>query len=376
MRNSLLPLLFFFFLAMILFGVSYGAWAYLRTDGFVAPTLQKVQDIAPDEAVRISLDFAVASPDFLRQIRVMPALPVRMEWEGGESTLVLTPKDAWKLETRYTVILPEVTPQPFRTLPETRLTFQTKAYPNVVSVTPENGAKDVILGVEDPIRVRFDRSTKDFYVKFSLNPEEELTYQNNFEKTEFQLLPKTGALKGQHYRLTLFVKHRNASDKDYVKVFESTFSVLPPFEGWEKDFAKRLEQARIYTPAKISSGKYIDINLSSQVMVIFENGRAIDAYLVSSGKRGMDTPQGSYTIQNKALKPWSKQYSLYMPHWMALTSDGKYGIHELPEWPGGYKEGQDHLGTPVSHGCVRLGVGAAKTVYEWAEVGTPVIVHE
>jgi hypothetical protein len=66
---------------------------------------------------------------------------------------------------------------------------------------------------------------------------------------------------------------------------------------------------------------------------------------------------------------------LYMPYWMAITPDGKYGIHELPEWPGGYKEGANHLGRPVSHGCVRLGVGAAKTVYEWASEGTTVVVH-
>ena len=64
-----------------------------------------------------------------------------------------------------------------------------------------------------------------------------------------------------------------------------------------------------------------------------------------------------------------------MPNWMALVASGKFGIHELPEWPSGYKEGASHLGSPVSHGCVRLGVGPSKRVYDFAEVGTPVIVH-
>ena len=54
----------------------------------------------------------------------------------------------------------------------------------------------------------------------------------------------------------------------------------------------------------------------------------------------------------------------------------KYGLHELPEWPGGKKEGEDHLGTPVSGGCIRLGVGAAKELYEWADVGTEVIISK
>jgi lipoprotein-anchoring transpeptidase ErfK/SrfK len=110
-------------------------------------------------------------------------------------------------------------------------------------------------------------------------------------------------------------------------------------------------------------------------MAIFDQGVILETYLISSGKRGMETPKGNFKIENKAPRPWSKEYGLFMPNWMALMPSGKVGIHELPEWPGGYKEGQSHLGTPVSHGCVRLGVGAAKKVYDWAEIGTSVIVY-
>ena len=91
---------------------------------------------------------------------------------------------------------------------------------------------------------------------------------------------------------------------------------------------------------------------------------------------GMETPQGQFSIYNKTPRAWSKTYALFMPFWMAFLPSGEMGIHELPEWPGGYKEGANHLGTPVSHGCVRLGVGDAKEVYDWAEIGTPIIIHE
>lgn len=89
----------------------------------------------------------------------------------------------------------------------------------------------------------------------------------------------------------------------------------------------------------------------------------------------MWTPTGEFKVHNKNPRAWSRTYGLYMPYWMAFVPSGKYGIHELPEWPGGYKEGANHLGTPVSHGCVRLGVGSAKAVYEWAEVGTPIVIY-
>ncbi|MCK4554035.1 L,D-transpeptidase, partial [Candidatus Parcubacteria bacterium] len=70
---------------------------------------------------------------------------------------------------------------------------------------------------------------------------------------------------------------------------------------------------------------------------------------------------------------WSS-WGLWMPWWMSLQS-GYFGIHELPEWPDGSKEGEDHLGKPVSHGCIRLGIGPAEFLYNWAEIGTQVFIY-
>jgi hypothetical protein len=121
-------------------------------------------------------------------------------------------------------------------------------------------------------------------------------------------------------------------------------------------------------------GKYIDIDLTKQLLTIFEGISQIGQYVISSGKASMPTPTGTGTVANKDPRAWSNKYGLWMPYWMGIGGD--YGIHELPEWPGGYKEGENHLGTPVSHGCVRLGVGAAQTVYNWTEIGIPVYIHK
>ena len=89
----------------------------------------------------------------------------------------------------------------------------------------------------------------------------------------------------------------------------------------------------------------------------------------------MATPKGEFKIESKNPRAYSKTYGLYMPYWMAFTAGGKYGLHELPEWPNGYKEGASHLGQPVSHGCVRLGEGDAKTLYDFSDIGTKVIIN-
>jgi len=254
--------------------------------------------------------------------------------------------------------------------------WQALIAPRVLSVSPTDQAEDVLIGIEDPIVVTFESSVKPFFIDFALDPPADIIYENNPEKTEFRLLPKAPLQDGTTYTLTVAYRHIDQADAALIQIHQSFWKTLPAApESFSDDLEMRRQEALKFTRPLISQGKYIDINLKSQVMTIFEDGRGVDAFIISSGLPGMDTPRGEFAIQNKAERVWSKRYALYMPYWMAITPDGKYGIHELPEWPSGYKEGANHLGRPVSHGCVRLGVGAAAQVYGWADIGTRVIVH-
>ncbi|MFH1427788.1 MAG: L,D-transpeptidase family protein [Patescibacteria group bacterium] len=118
--------------------------------------------------------------------------------------------------------------------------------------------------------------------------------------------------------------------------------------------------------------KRIEINTGAQELSYFLGGVRLGKFTVSSGKNN-STPKGHYVIDGKNLKAWSS-YGLWMPYWMSLKY-GYFGIHELPVWPNGYREGEDHLGTPVSHGCIRLGIGPAEFLYNWSPVGTPVFIY-
>jgi len=141
---------------------------------------------------------------------------------------------------------------------------------------------------------------------------------------------------------------------------------------------KRAAEAKarqVATPGvALLTGKYIDINLSTQTLTTFQDGNVVYASKISSGASGTPTPTGTWKILNKNKRAWSSRYKLYMPYWMAITSQG-HGIHELPEYPNGYKEGAASIGRAVSHGCVRLPVGAAATIYNWSNVGDTVYVH-
>jgi lipoprotein-anchoring transpeptidase ErfK/SrfK len=333
--------------------------------------------ILPDEPIIINFSQAVFTDKISQNISILPAEPVMLNWEDGNRRLAISAPGRWKIGAEYKITIPGGRSVMLTKFAETEVVFSTIKYPEISQVFPEDGASNVVLDIEDPIIINFKESTEDFFLDFEINPNGGMAYVNNPEKTEFKILPKEKMKSGQVYSLRVRARYINDnSDKNYKEIYAGEFMTMPaPTQVPEKDHELRLLQARKFTQAKITTGKYIDINLSSQVLSVFENGTLIDSFMISTGKRGMETPKGSYQIRNKAARVWSKAYGLYMPLWMAVASDGKFGIHELPEWPGGYKEGANHLGIPVSHGCIRLGVGPAKFVYDWTTVGTPVVIY-
>lgn len=117
----------------------------------------------------------------------------------------------------------------------------------------------------------------------------------------------------------------------------------------------------------------LDVSLSQQQLTYWLSGVKFKQFSVSSGAPRTPTPIGQFKIINKSPKAWSP-YGLWMPYWLGLDH-GQFGLHELPIWPGGYREGSSHLGKAVSHGCVRLGIGPAKYLYDRVEVGTGVNIN-
>lgn len=107
-------------------------------------------------------------------------------------------------------------------------------------------------------------------------------------------------------------------------------------------------------------------------------GITIETFPVSTGLARFPTPIGTFTVKGKAKRAWSRSAKLWMPWWIHFTEVKglTVGLHELPEWPSGKKEGANVLGTPASHGCIRLGVGSAKKVYDWVSKGTKVTVRQ
>lgn len=123
-------------------------------------------------------------------------------------------------------------------------------------------------------------------------------------------------------------------------------------------------------------GKTIELDLAKQQLIAWDNGVAVYRFTVSSGRRGFRTPKGVFKIHTKYELRWSRKWKVWMPYAMFWHTKHGYAFHELPYRSNPAKRvGASRLGRPDSHGCVRVNVGDAKVLYEWAPVGTPVWIH-
>ena len=132
------------------------------------------------------------------------------------------------------------------------------------------------------------------------------------------------------------------------------------------------------TDPQFQGDKKIVIDLSEQNMYLQLGGVTIKKFPVSSGKRSTPTPIGVTSIQFKQdVRVAASSPHYIMPLFMQFRRGG-YGIHALPSLANDrgvyWREALNHIGTPRSHGCVRLLPEDAKFTYEFADVGTPVHV--
>jgi len=339
-------------------------------------TLEKALSPGPYEPITLHFSQSMDTESLSSKINFSKAIPITLNWQEKDTRLVLTPQTAWPIASSFTLSIGQGQTKYFTKNKPVAIAITTAEVPKISSISPAPSSRDVLLDIEDPIKVTFSQPVEGFYIDFRVDDVPAVVNQIASERTAFEVLPQNALSPGKEHTLDIYAKWKEENDETYTSLSHSTFTTLvPPPITPIANVSSRTEEAKKFTSAKKLTGKYIDINLASQVMTIFENGEALDTYMVSSGKRGMETPKGEFTIHNKADRPWSKKYGLYMPNWMSFVPSGLFGIHELPEWPGGYKEGVSHLGTPVSHGCVRLGTGPAKRVFEWAEIGTPVVIY-
>jgi lipoprotein-anchoring transpeptidase ErfK/SrfK len=369
--------IFIIFSGVVILLLIFGS-QYAIGNSSLTASMKKTGVIEPRESVNISFSEPVDFSAVENKFKISPNTDVRLIWSQDLKNLEIKPASSFTPGKKYQV---EITPASSslvnrilrRSEQLAELSFSVVDLPKVVSIIPVSG--NPVVKIDSKIEVAFDRSTRGYDVNFEVIPSCDCEPNYDSQRKIVTLTPKNKLSWATDYVVSVSEAVSGAAEngKKLPEIFRANFKtesepVVVP------DPAPNAIVSNEVIEAKITEGKYIDINLSKQNLSIFENGKNLGTYRVSSGKRGMATPTGTFRVMSKAPRAYSKKYNLYMPYWMQFTGVG-HGIHELPEWKSGYKEGANHLGTPVSHGCVRLGVGPAKAVYNWSDKGTPIVIH-
>lgn len=123
--------------------------------------------------------------------------------------------------------------------------------------------------------------------------------------------------------------------------------------------------------------KQIVVDKSQQRAYVYENGELIWTFVVSTGMPGSETWEGTFAVRSKIPNAFAQLWGLQMPYWLGFYHTGylENGFHALPIMPSGAILWDGYLGTPVSYGCVILSYADAATLFEWAEIGTEVVVQ-
>ncbi|MDD5489795.1 MAG: L,D-transpeptidase [Candidatus Moranbacteria bacterium] len=354
---------------------AFGAQLVVFSQDSLSAKITKEKEFGPREKVAIVFSKKVDPSSIESGFSISPGAKLKFVWAQDNQELDLKPESYFNPGEKYNIKIKTKEGIFENKENEINLSFQIEDYPKVLKAEP--GKENTSISVSSDFKVFFDKPTSDFDINFVIDPFDSFNFEANDEKTEFRIYSKDKLRYETEYKMRITAKVAGEGNSDSLKdIFSGSFQTekKPYVAPVRSNSAVIPEDQVVDQSAKISSGKYIDINLSKQHLSTFENSQRLGTYRISTGKKGMATPTGNFKIMAKRGRAWSNKYKLFMPYFMQFTGAG-HGIHELPEWPGGYKEGAAHLGIPVSHGCVRLGVGPAATVYSWSDIGTPVVIH-
>lgn len=120
---------------------------------------------------------------------------------------------------------------------------------------------------------------------------------------------------------------------------------------------------------KQSGERWIEIDLSTQRLTAWEGNRPVYAVIISTGKSSTPTPTGIFSIQTRYRTTRMSGEGYDVPNVpYAMFYHRGYAIHGA-DW-------HNSFGTPVSHGCTNVAVNHARWLYNWATVGTSVVVRD
>lgn len=125
-----------------------------------------------------------------------------------------------------------------------------------------------------------------------------------------------------------------------------------------------------------TAAKKIVIRKSELKLIMYENDDLLYEMPVSLGRPGKETRTGEFSIIDKKGTVWG-YWQIWLPEWLGIYYAGtsENGIHGLPYDNSGNVYWKASVGKEnITYGCVMPNDADMHKLYNWAEVGVPVLI--
>lgn len=130
-----------------------------------------------------------------------------------------------------------------------------------------------------------------------------------------------------------------------------------------------------------SNRTQVVVDLSDRRVYVYQYDQVIASYPIAVGKKGWETPTGTFQVIHKEHHPiWKHPITGQVfeagtnsplgDRWIGFWSDGRneIGFHGTPN--------TDLVGAAVSHGCLRMRNSDVRMLYDQVNLTTPVLVRD
>ncbi|NQT67264.1 MAG: L,D-transpeptidase family protein [Actinobacteria bacterium] len=120
----------------------------------------------------------------------------------------------------------------------------------------------------------------------------------------------------------------------------------------------------------------IEVDLGKQMVFVYYKDNMIRDMICSGGADQTPTPLGEFKTSKKIEWSFIDRFNMGAYYWIRFYK--KYLFHSVPfdENKEMIMEEYEKLGSPASHGCIRLELDEAEWLYEKLPLGVTVRIHE
>jgi hypothetical protein len=139
--------------------------------------------------------------------------------------------------------------------------------------------------------------------------------------------------------------------------------------------ASRVDPAKKWPKWAQQGGKWIDVNITKQVLVAYEGTKMVYATLVSTGEDGLGEPEEGTATKRGIFRIHTKHVTTTMDSQVVGEEFELRDVPYVQYFEGGYAlhgaYWHDDFGKPKSHGCINLAPEDARRLFYWTDPQVP-----